>query len=246
MIWAPHFTKIIGENEKKIKDSKKAKTSSNSEKEPKKALRKEKRDVRTLSLVAGCPFASASAVSVPRFISLSASTSTLSMPGLSALQSSALLSVSGMVLLVFRSSVFLLFAFLFASGVSIPVSGLSALLSMLFVFDVTVLMPRLLIPPIVSNMSMTVFGSLTFSSVSGMAMLVFGLSASLSIFDVCVYMPGLSAPLFVSNMLMPGLSAPPSLSAIPTSGLGLSLLLFFIWFFPQTLMPIPKRKRLGQ
>ena len=126
---APCFTEVTGDEEM-IEDDGEAETVSDSEEENKKkrALHKEKRDARALTLTATRLSTSASAVTVPGSapLSASASASPVSMPGSSALLSSALLSASGVSMPVPGSSALLSSTFPSASGVSVPVPGSSA------------------------------------------------------------------------------------------------------------------------
>ena len=134
----PRFTEVIGD-EKMIEDGGEAETVSDSEEEnqKKRALRKEKRDARALSLAATRPSASASAVSVPGSAPPSASASAVPVPGSSALLSSALPS---------------------ASGVSVPVPGSSAPPSVSSVSGVSVPVPGSSAPPSVSGVPVPVPG----------------------------------------------------------------------------------------
>ena len=118
---APRFTEVTGDEEM-IEDGGEAETVSDSEEENKKkrALRKEKRDARALTLAAARPSASASAGSAPPSASASASASAVSVPGSSALLSSALPSASGVSMPVPGSS-----APPSVSGVPVPVPGSS-------------------------------------------------------------------------------------------------------------------------
>ena len=161
---APRFNEVTGDKEM-IEDGGEAETVSDSEEENKKkrALRKEMRDARALSLIAARPYSSGSAVSVPGSAPpfASASAFTLSVPGSSALLSSALLSASDVSFPVLGSSALLSSAFPSTSGVSVTVLGLSALLlfalpSTLSISGVSVPVPRLLAPPSVFGMPVLV------------------------------------------------------------------------------------------
>ena len=155
---APRFT-MVTRDEKMIEDDVEAETVSNSEEENKKrALCKEKRDAWALSLAATRPSAFVSAVSVPRsaFLSVSAfaSASAVSVPG-----SSALPSASGVFVPVLGLSALLLFTFLSTCGVSVPVPGLLALLSVLFVFGLFVPVPGLSAPSFMFGVPVPELGS---------------------------------------------------------------------------------------
>ena len=184
---APYFTKVT-RDKKMIEDGGEVEAVSDLEEEntKKRALHKEKKDARALSLapVHLSVFAFAVSVSGSAFPSTSASASAISMPGLSALLLSALPS---------------------ASGVFVPVPGSSALLSFAL--------------PYPSSMSVPVPRSLAFPSVSSLS------------------------GIFV---LIPGLSASPSLSGVPVPMPGSSLPTFPTWSFPQTPMPVLGRQKLGQ
>lgn len=182
-----------------------------SEKESKRVLCNEKRDVRALLLIAALLSMSASAVSVPG----------------SALPSA---SMFAMFMLVFISYTLLLFVFLLASDVSMPVLGSSAFLTSAFpcMSGVSVSMhgsSTSLSVSSLSSMSVAIPRLSTCLSVSYVAMPVFGSSASPSVSDMSIAVPGLSALPFVSGMSMPTLwsCASPSPSAKPMPGLELSL-----------------------
>ena len=167
-------------------------------------------------------------MSVPGFASPSASVSAsaVSVPGSSALLSSALPSASGMSVPMPGSSALLLSALLSASGVSVLVPGLSALLSSAL--------------PSASGVSVPVPESSALLS-----------SALPSASGVSVPMPGLSTPSSVSSMLVvfipvPESSASPSISGVPLPVLGLSPLPFPTWSNPQILTRISGRQKLGQ
>ena len=127
---APRFNKITRVNEKTNEDSRNVGTVSNSEEEIKKqALHKKKRNTRALLLTAACP--SAFAFPLHRLSTLlSASTSVVSV----LILGSALLSAS-------------------ASRVFVPMPGLSALLSILFISDESVPVPGFSASPSILSMS---------------------------------------------------------------------------------------------
>lgn len=140
---APRFSKVT-KNEEMIKDGEEAEMVSHSkEKNKKKALHKEKRDARTLSLTTAY---------------LSASVSAVSMSGLSVLLLSAFPSASGISVPVPGLSAFLLSAFPSAFGMSVLVPESSALPSMSSVSGVSILVPGLLAPPSVSVIPVLVPG----------------------------------------------------------------------------------------
>lgn len=203
---APCFTEVTRNNEEIIKDGKKVETVSNLEEKNKKkrALRKEKKDARTLLLPTACLSATASIVSMPRFAPLfaSASVSAVFVPGVSTFLLSALPSTSGMYVSVPGLSALLLFAFPSTSGMSVFVPESSA-------SDVSVSMPRF-------------SAFLSTSSVSGPMLESLALPSLSFLSSVSIPVPGSLIPLSVSSVPVPGLSASPSLSTISIPGPRLS------------------------
>lgn len=214
------FIKVIEDNEEINEDGRKVEMVSDSEEKTKKrALRKEKRDVRALSFAATRPSASAVPISgsstlpsastftlsilVHRFAPPSMSSSAMSVHMIGSAPPTAFLS---RVFVPVPLSVFGVFISIFASLVS---------LSLLTMSSVSVLLSESSAPSFASGVSVTVLGlfaPLSILLVSGMFMLLPRLLALLSMSAMYVLVTRLFNPpsvlsIFVVSVPMPGLSS---------------------------------------